>query len=146
VSDAKQAIRDLRMELAALNHQVSVLAGLKDSDLDCLDVVVREGPLSPSALARRTGLHAATMTGILSRLESGGWVTREQVEGDRRSVVLRAVPERVREVFGHYEPMNVALDDLLASYSDEELTVIVDFLRRSGVAGREVASSLVRKR
>jgi MarR family len=40
----------------------------------CLDLITRHGPLSPSAPARRAGLHPATMTGILDRLERGGWV------------------------------------------------------------------------
>jgi DNA-binding MarR family transcriptional regulator len=34
--------------------------------------------LSPSVLARRAGLHPATMTGILDRLERGRWITRDR--------------------------------------------------------------------
>src|SRR4029453_11698775 len=35
-------------------------------------------PPNPSALARRAGLHPATITGILDRLQRGGGVARER--------------------------------------------------------------------
>ena len=142
VAEAKSNLRNLRIELAMLNHRVGGRAALKDADLDCLDVLVRYGSMSPTELSRRTGIHAATMTGILTRLERDGWIVRERAENDRRAVVLAPVPERVREIFDHYEAMNVALDGILGGYSDEELRVIVDFLRRATDAGRQVTEEL----
>jgi DNA-binding MarR family transcriptional regulator len=38
--------------------------------------VDRYGPLRPSGLGRSAGFHPATMTGIIDRLESGGWISR----------------------------------------------------------------------
>src|SRR5690348_172621 len=89
-------LRDLRIELAVLNHRVGSKAELKDLDFDCLDVVARHGPLTPSALAARVGVHVATMTGILNRLEQGGWVTRTRSDDDRRAVVVTSTPDRQR--------------------------------------------------
>jgi len=74
----KDALRELRNQLALLNHQVSDRLALKDVDLECLELIARHGPLSPSALARRAGLHPATMTGILDRLQKGGWIVRDR--------------------------------------------------------------------
>ena len=74
----KESLRDLSIQLSLLNHHVGVQLDLKDVDLDCLDLVSRHGPLSPTALARRAGLHPATMTGILDRLERAGWVARDR--------------------------------------------------------------------
>src|SRR6202035_2803378 len=70
----KQSLRELGIQLALLNHQVGAHLELRDVDLDCLNLLDRHGPLSPSALARVAGLHPATMTGILDRLENNGWV------------------------------------------------------------------------
>jgi DNA-binding MarR family transcriptional regulator len=58
VAAVTNALRDLRIELAVLNHRV--------------------------------GVHLATMTGILNRLEEAGWVTRERSASDRRAVVVAA--------------------------------------------------------
>ena len=60
----KESLRELSTQLSLLNHVVSARVELRDADLDCLDVLSRSGPLSPGALARRAGLHPATLTGI----------------------------------------------------------------------------------
>ena len=107
---AKTSLRDLRIELVVLNHRVGSRVALKDVDFDCLDVITRHGPLTPSALAARVGVHVATMTGILNRLEAGGWISRNRAEGDRRAVVVSSTPDRQGELYGLFDPMNTRLD------------------------------------
>jgi DNA-binding MarR family transcriptional regulator len=70
----RESLRELSNQLSLLNHHVGAQVELRDVDLDCLELINRHGPLNPSALARRAGLHPATMTGILDRLERGGWI------------------------------------------------------------------------
>src|SRR5690349_10852452 len=94
----KQTLRDLRIQLSLLNHHVGTHFNLKDVDLDCLDLIGRHGPLSPSALARLAGLHPATMTGILDRLERGCWVARDRDPSDRRAVTVRVMKIRIAEL------------------------------------------------
>ena len=142
VAEAKSNLRNLRIELAMLNHRIGGRAALKDADLDCLDVLVRQGSMSPTELSRRTGIHAATMTGILGRLERDGWIVRERAEADRRAVVVAPVPDRVREIFGHYSGMDSALDEILGDYSESELGLIIEFLQRATDAGRRVTDEL----
>ncbi len=94
----KESLRELSIQLSLLNHQVGTHIDLRDVDFSCLDLINRFEPLSPSALARRAGLHPATMTGILDRLQLGGWVTRDRdPDGpDRRAVAVRNRPTRWR--------------------------------------------------
>ncbi|MEU7767445.1 MarR family transcriptional regulator [Nocardia sp. NPDC049190] len=136
----KGALRDLRVQLSLLNYRVGDQIDLKDVDLDCLDIITQHGSLSPSGLARVTGLHPATMTGILDRLERGGWVLRERASKDRRAVTVRALRERNAELFRHYAGMNVLMDEICGSYSDAELELIADFLHRTSAAGRDATN------
>jgi DNA-binding MarR family transcriptional regulator len=138
----KDAVRGMRSELAMLNRRIGARLDLRDGDLDCLELVARLGPLGPSALARAAGVHPATMTGVLDRLEKGGWLARDRDPNDRRSVVLRVRQERVGEVFALYSGMNAALDEVCAAYTDEELAVIADFLGRTGAAGHQATRDL----
>jgi DNA-binding MarR family transcriptional regulator len=140
----KDSLRQLSNQLSLLNHHVGVRIGLKDVDLDCLDLIARHGPLSPSALARRAGLHPATMTGVLDRLQRAGWITRERDPSgaDRRAVTIHAVRERGGELFRLYAGMNNALDEICAGYGETELELLADFLRRTTDAGRDATDEL----
>jgi DNA-binding MarR family transcriptional regulator len=140
----KESLRELSIQLSLLNHQVGAHLELKDVDFDCLDLINRYGPLSPSALARRTGLHAATMTGILDRLERGGWVARERDPADRRAVIVRALRDRNGELIRLYSGMNSSMDKVCAGYTDSELELLADFLRRTASVGRDATDELAK--
>ena len=138
----KQALRALSIQLSLLNHQVGAHAGLNDVDLDCLDLIARHGPISPTALAQRAALHPATVTGILDRLERGGWVARERDPSDRRALVVRVLRDRSAELVRLYGGMNSSMSEICAGYSEAELQVLADFLRRTVEAGRTATDNL----
>jgi DNA-binding MarR family transcriptional regulator len=140
----KDSLRQLSNQLSLLNHHVGARLGLKDVDLDCLDLIDRYGPMSPSALARRAGLHPATMTGVLDRLQRDGWITRDRdpAATDRRAVAVRAVRDRGGELYRLYAGMNGALDRSCAGYTETELELLADFLRRTTEAGRDATDEL----
>jgi DNA-binding MarR family transcriptional regulator len=140
----KDSLRVLSIQLSLLNHQVSAHLELKDVDLHCLDIVDRHGPLSPSALARRAGLHPATMTGVLDRLQRAGWVVRERDPdaADRRAVAVRALRDRKAELFKLYSGMNSSMDEICAAYTETELELLADFLRRATDGGQAATDEL----
>jgi DNA-binding MarR family transcriptional regulator len=141
-AEVRDGLRQLGFQLSLLNHQVGTQLELRDVDLDCLDLIDRYGPLSPSALARRAGLHPATMTGILDRLERGGWVTRERDPNDRRAVRVRAPRKRSADLMRLYSGMSRSMNQLLAGYDDSELELLADFLKRTADAGRSATEKL----
>ena len=140
----KESLRELSNQLSLLNHHVGAQVELRDVDLDCLELINRHGPLNPSALARHAGLHPATMTGILDRLERGGWIAHDRDPGDRRAVVVRVLRDRGGELYRLYAGMNASLDRICAGYSDDQLELLADFLRRTTDAGRSATEELAR--
>jgi DNA-binding MarR family transcriptional regulator len=129
-------------QLAMLNYHVGGRAQLRTVDLECLDLLARAGPLSPTALARRVGLHPATMTGILDRLEAAGWIGREPNPTDRRATVVRALTDRAGELVRLYAGMNRSIEQICSRYTDAELELLADFLRRTTDAGRLATDEL----
>ncbi len=140
--ELRSSLRDMSVQLSLLNHQVRGQLELKGADLECLDLISRDGPLSPTTLARRTGLHPATLTGILDRLERGGWITRERDPADRRAVRIRAERSRGAEVLRLYSGMNSAMDQIIGEYDEAQLELLAGFLRRTAEAGRAAAQDL----
>jgi DNA-binding MarR family transcriptional regulator len=131
----KRALREVNNQISLLSHRVSTRAEVKDIDLDTLDYLSRHGAMSATALAKGIGLHPATMTGVLDRLEKGGWILRERSENDRRAILVGIDPKRNADLVKLYAGMDSAMDGVLASFTDEQLDTITDFLRRTADAG-----------
>lgn len=140
----KRSLFDLQSRLATMNGQVSGRLSLKPVDLECLGAIFRDGPVSPGTLARRTGVHPATMTGILDRLQRTGWIIRERdpEAADRRAVAVRAVTRRTPELFALLAGMTQRMDRVCEEYTEDELRVVTDFLDRTALAAREAADEL----
>lgn len=141
-NEIRESMRELGIRLAFLNRQVSDRLAIRDVDLGCLDVIARTGPLSPTTLTRVAGLHPATLTGILDRLERAGFIVRERDPSDRRAVLVRALRERTNEIYGLYAGMNASLDEICAGYDEGQLRTITDFLRRTSDAGARAAAEV----
>ncbi len=142
-AELRTALRDLRIELAISASRVAELAGLNDSDLAVLDVLTREGTQTPTALARRTGIHAATMTGILARLQRAGWITRRPNDADRRGVQVE--PTGVARLTEIYRDGSRRLDEIAAGLATEQARSILNYLRAVTQAIREASGELASK-
>ncbi len=115
----KDSLRDLGTQLAQLNHSVGARLDLKPTDLGCLDLLSRQGPISP--------------------------IERGRDPADRRGVVVQVARGRGAEVLRLYlvdSGMNTAMDEICAQYGDEELELLIGFLRRTADAGRAAAERL----
>lgn len=143
-TEVRQALRALVTQLSLLNQQVGGHLKMRPGDLYCLDLIDSHGPLSPTALARMAGLHPATMTGVLDRLERGRWIVRERDPADRRGVMVRVLAERRGDILRLYSPINDAIDRVCADYTAAELDLIAGFLARATTAGQSATDELAR--
>jgi len=135
----RNALLELRIELSINTRRVAAMSRLNDSDLDVLDVLSREGPQSPTKLARRLRIHVATMTGVLARLEKAGWIVRRRDVVDRRSVQVESTGfERLNAI---YRDANQRVDDIAARLTAKDAAVIVDYLHQVAEAISEASSA-----
>jgi DNA-binding MarR family transcriptional regulator len=124
------SLRALSTEIDRLDQVAADRYGLNRTDMRALDIVGQAGPLAPTALARMLGFTTGGVTSVLDRLERAGYVRRRPVPGDRRRQVVQATEAtaaRDQEVFGG---LIRGTSDLLATYADDQLRVIQDFLDR----------------
>lgn len=138
------AIRILRIELGIANERVAAAAGLLPRDLDILDVIDRDSPCTPSYLATRTGLKAATLTGILTRLEAKGWIERRTDPNDGRSVQLTST-DRFNELRDLYRSGDETVRALALRFDQAERQTITTFLTQVSDAVRTASAALPTK-
>lgn len=102
--------------------------GINVTDLNCMNILSFSGQMTAGELAKATGLSTASITGVIDRLEQAGFVRRERGVQDRRRVLIQLQVERllpiIAPVFG---PMMGAWQRLADRYTDDELTLIVQF-------------------
>jgi DNA-binding MarR family transcriptional regulator len=118
------------------NQAVAQQLGLGGSDSQFLSLLGMHGPLTPGRLAELTGLTTGTVTGVIDRLERGGYVRRERDATDRRKVLVTQVPEAMAAIAEHYREHGEHLDAVLRRRDAAQLRVIADFLAE--VNGPEV--------
>ena len=143
-SSIRDSLRELTIQLAMLNRQVGAHLDLRDVDLDCLNLLDRRGSLSPKELAQQTGVHPATLTGILDRLERDGWVARDRDPADRRGVLVRPLRGRSPELMRLYSGMNTSLGQICNRYDEAQLEALAEFLSLTAAAGRAAVGDLAR--
>ena len=116
-----------------LHAAVAERLGLHITDHKCLSLIVRAGgQVGAGELATMSGLSSGAVTGVIDRLERAGYVRRVPDPADRRRVRVQAIAARLAPIEAIFAPMKLAMDELAASYSDDELAVLADFMRRAG--------------
>jgi DNA-binding MarR family transcriptional regulator len=122
------AIRRTGSLIQLMGQAAADKIGINATDLNCLNILSFSGKMTAGQLARATGLTTASITGVIDRLEQGGYVRRERDASDRRRVVVHLVLEgAIRDVASAFLPMVRAWQQMAERYSDDELRLIVDF-------------------
>jgi len=124
-------VRSQQRAVDLLDEEVARHLGINRTDLRGLDVLLELGEATPSRLARELRLTTGSVTTLIDRIERRGYATRAPGPTDRRSVVVRPTPAAARAAGEIYGPLARAGQRLLATYSERELELLIDLLRRS---------------
>jgi DNA-binding MarR family transcriptional regulator len=122
--------REYGISTTLFRNAVGSRLGVNVTDMECLALLFFKGIASPRELSEYTGLSSGATTAMLDRLEKAGLVTRGPNPDDRRGVLIKVNPESVKTVGPLFASTRRAQDELVASYSDDELEVIADFFAR----------------
>lgn len=141
-----EAGRDLSDAAVLYHTALAERLGLGASDWKTLGLLERHGPMTAGDLAERAGLAPPSVTGMIDRLERGGWVRRTRDPADKRRVVVELAHEVNRErQFALFGGLMRRLADLYERYTDDELSLVLDFMvetaRRQMDATRELTEA-----
>jgi DNA-binding MarR family transcriptional regulator len=131
VQELEHAVRRASAQGVIFGQTVADRAGLSNSDMDCLDVLNLEGPVTAGRLAKITGLTTGAITGLVDRLEKAGFVRRERDANDRRKVFIAPIPEKIAKFGKLYEHMQRAMLKNWETYSETELRLLLRFMTQS---------------
>jgi DNA-binding MarR family transcriptional regulator len=134
VKELKLHLRHFVVQLLVSNYEATEEVGLNANDLASLCLLLLHGPAPAGRLAELTGLTTGAVTGLVDRLEQGGFVRRELDPDDRRKVIVVPDPTRVeRDLFPHFPSLQLAArKEFYDDFSIAELEVITRFLKGFG--------------
>lgn len=121
---------------------VAAQVGLGATEEKTLLLLSGIGSLTAGDIARYTGLTTPSVTSLIDRLESKGFVRRVRDAKDRRRVIVEPDMTRLDELARVFTSVQGTFDDLLAPYNDEQLATIADYLTRAALRSRQAIEAL----
>jgi DNA-binding MarR family transcriptional regulator len=133
--DQTKLARELVAELFELSTAIDLVGnaaasriGINQTDLICLNLLVRHGPMSPGQVASTLGLTGAAISAMATRLEAGGYARREIDPQDRRRVLMHASPTGAQQAFALFDDVFGATMDLFAQARPQDLRKLAQLL------------------
>jgi DNA-binding MarR family transcriptional regulator len=113
------------------DQAVADAIGINRTDMRCLDVIDREGPVPAGRLAEATGLTTGAITTVLDRLERAGHARRVRDPADRRRVLVELTPGALGGAAQFYAGHIELSERLYRRYTEEQLELLLEFQRES---------------
>jgi DNA-binding MarR family transcriptional regulator len=132
------ALRRFSIESDRFVEIFSSAHGLHRTDMNALAYISAADeaghPLSPGQLGAELNLSSPATTALLDRLERVGHVGRERDASDRRKVVVRTQEQGIRLAVEFFVPLGRALRQVMDSFDEDELRVVLRFLQQAADA------------
>jgi DNA-binding MarR family transcriptional regulator len=121
---------------------VAASQGLSPTESKTLDLLAKHGPLTAKDLVEHTGLAPASVTGLVDRLASKGFVRRVKHSTDKRRVVVELQRERIAELAAFFDEWAHDVVAACEEFSTEELRTVTRFLEVTAKLQRDAAARL----
>jgi DNA-binding MarR family transcriptional regulator len=123
---------------AALARQ----AGITATDLDALEHLEADGPLTQRELGDRLSLTSGAITMLVDRLERAGWVNRRPHPTDRRYLLLELSPNVAARTPQGLARYHAAIRELTATVHGKDRETIAAFLTAAADSASAAAHEL----
>jgi len=124
------ALRRIMRAVELHSRHLMEAHSLTGPQLATLQAIARTNGASTVMLARNVHLSSATLTGILTRLESRGLISRSRDQEDRRSVIARITPAGEQVLASAPSLLQDRFRRRLVKLQDWEQTMILAVLQR----------------
>jgi DNA-binding MarR family transcriptional regulator len=128
LAELETAGREMSVSTIVFHTALSAKLGLTAIEEKTVDILARGGPLTARELAKRTALAHASVTALIDRLEKKRFVRRIAHPSDGRSILVELRPESLKRMGAYFEGFARSLEELYATYSDEDLERILAFM------------------
>jgi DNA-binding MarR family transcriptional regulator len=124
--------REMSTEAVMFHQAVADELGLYITDHKCMDIIHRFGAMPAGRLGEMTGLTTGAITGMIDRLEKAGYVRRANDPKDRRKTIVEPIRNKKleRKIEMIFTPLHERMHKFLSSYSDGELTFLLDAMTK----------------
>ncbi|WP_344280089.1 MarR family winged helix-turn-helix transcriptional regulator [Actinomadura napierensis] len=135
MAELQQGMQRSTMFTVLLHHATASKAGMNVTDAQCVNALTLDGPQTPGRLAELMGITTGgAITAVIDRLEKAGYVKRTRDPDDRRRVIVELVPENVARFGEYFEPIARVFRERLASYTDDQVAVLLDWITANNAA------------
>jgi len=126
-----------RMRAAVARH-----AGISCTDLDALEHLEADGPLTQRELGDRLSLTSGAITMLVDRLEQAGWVARRKHPTDRRYLLIELTPAALEAIPEGLAQYHSAMASLARRVPLEHRPIVTNFLRDAADAAARAATEM----
>lgn len=119
------ACRNLHWSIDQLDANIANSVGISRNDLRCLNLLERSA-VSPSQIAKALDLTSGSVTTLLDRLESAGFIERSPSPTDRRALLVTATPKCFDAIGPMYKQFALSLIDYANGLSKEQRAIVID--------------------
>jgi DNA-binding MarR family transcriptional regulator len=146
LDDLMVAGQELSAAAVFFHARVAEALGLGPADTKALDVLQRQGEVTPKELGELTGLAPASITDMVDRLQQRGLVRRRPHPDDGRRVLISVVPEVLHPVMTPlFTPFVTALRERYAQLEDTQLALLAEVFHDIAAIQLEAAHDLTPK-
>ncbi len=118
-------------------------AGISSTDLDALEHLEADGPLTQRQLGQRLSLTSGAVTMLVDRLEAGGWVRRGPHPTDRRYVMVELSPQVAKRTPAGLDAYHSRIRAMAGKVPAQHRDAVFSFLNTAADAAAAAADKLL---